>query len=527
LKTALAAKWFSLSLGNQSRNERIITCLGLAVLTGLVIFLRLHSLHEPLEHDITSFAYIGHDLLSGGKLYTDLWEIKPPGIFLIYALAERVWGYGPQAVNYLGITFALLAMGFVFLILRRLANGYTALFGSALWALASNAVLLLANVPKIELFINAFMLLGVWGLVEYVYGRKTFLWLAGTAFALGTYLKINVLFPVLTLSLYFAFPIPGAGWGKWAREKIRLYLKLFLPALVLWALTCVYFFILGRFGDFYAIVFRATSHYAGHMAENIRHFFTTPALLASPRLKEVAVLWILALGWLVLPRSRTRPLKRGFFLLWLVGEYIMISAVRIVHPYYYQVLLPVVTIMAALFLWDKVAFLGGRESKLKIPAVILLLAFSLGYLAYFQAEYLRLSPEQISVEQYGSDVFVKERELGRILGKMTQPGERLFQWGTEPGFYFYSRRQASSGILFILYVYDTYTPDLIEKMERKILQDVASRPPAFFIFNTWLGKPEDNLFYPFLLKNYRRFSTFDRYILYEYRFRKPWPQDQG
>ena len=62
---------------------RIRLLIPLVILLGLsaVIFLqRLHTYHEPLERDLTLYAVIGHEMLGGRALYSDLCENKPPAI---------------------------------------------------------------------------------------------------------------------------------------------------------------------------------------------------------------------------------------------------------------------------------------------------------------------------------------------------------------------------------------------------------------------------------------------------------------
>jgi hypothetical protein len=66
----------------------------LLVLCGLLVLLRLHTYDEPLERDITTYAVIGHELLGGKALYTELWDHKPPAIYVTYAAAQlpiRLW----------------------------------------------------------------------------------------------------------------------------------------------------------------------------------------------------------------------------------------------------------------------------------------------------------------------------------------------------------------------------------------------------------------------------------------------------
>jgi len=71
---------------------------------GLLIALaRFHTYDEPFERDLMTYAVMAHEMLAGRELYSDLWDIKPPGIYLTYAAAELIAGYGPSSIYLLYI----------------------------------------------------------------------------------------------------------------------------------------------------------------------------------------------------------------------------------------------------------------------------------------------------------------------------------------------------------------------------------------------------------------------------------------
>jgi len=111
--------------------SRILTISALILLSGWVVMVKWHGLEEPLERDLTTYAYIAHSLIDGNELYTELWDHKPPGVFLLYMLAEMVGGYDQHSIVALGIVFTILAGIFLYLFLVRIADASTALLGTA------------------------------------------------------------------------------------------------------------------------------------------------------------------------------------------------------------------------------------------------------------------------------------------------------------------------------------------------------------------------------------------------------------
>jgi 4-amino-4-deoxy-L-arabinose transferase-like glycosyltransferase len=58
------------------------------------IFLRFFSFFpSELDHDESTYAIIGNEILQGKKLYTEVTDTKPVGIFLIYAGLQAIFGY--------------------------------------------------------------------------------------------------------------------------------------------------------------------------------------------------------------------------------------------------------------------------------------------------------------------------------------------------------------------------------------------------------------------------------------------------
>lgn len=57
----------------------------LAVAGVVLIVFRLHAFDLPLEADECNYACIGGRLLAGDRLYVDVWDHQPFGIFVLFA----------------------------------------------------------------------------------------------------------------------------------------------------------------------------------------------------------------------------------------------------------------------------------------------------------------------------------------------------------------------------------------------------------------------------------------------------------
>ena len=79
-----------------------------------VIVLGLPTIIVPLATDQVIYSLGARTILDGGQLYKDFWEIKPPLIFLIYALPSAIAGEHMEAIRVLDLLNTLLAMGALF-----------------------------------------------------------------------------------------------------------------------------------------------------------------------------------------------------------------------------------------------------------------------------------------------------------------------------------------------------------------------------------------------------------------------------
>jgi len=92
---------------------------------GVVIFSCLQILLFSFGRDQSIYAVVGEGILSGQVPYRDLWDFKPPGIFLIYAAAQGLLGksmLSPRLLEVAGLValvFAFRHLGEVFLEQRR------------------------------------------------------------------------------------------------------------------------------------------------------------------------------------------------------------------------------------------------------------------------------------------------------------------------------------------------------------------------------------------------------------------------
>ncbi len=115
----------------------------LATLTVGAFCTRIVAIAEPLGIDQSLWASAANGMAHGQRLYRDVWEQRPPGIYWIYEAGFRVLGSTPATVVWLDILASAATCLLLFLIAHRLSTPLTAALTAALVRCIDDAVVAL------------------------------------------------------------------------------------------------------------------------------------------------------------------------------------------------------------------------------------------------------------------------------------------------------------------------------------------------------------------------------------------------
>ena len=140
----------------QRISSQQISLLFLLGLSCFIALARFHTYNEPLEHDITATAVIANEMRAGRPYYSDVWENKPPALYLAHIAGQYLFGYGRGYLYALNVSLAVVSLFGVYVAASSLGMGRTAgLWAAAFWTLISGDLDLQANQPNTEAFLNA------------------------------------------------------------------------------------------------------------------------------------------------------------------------------------------------------------------------------------------------------------------------------------------------------------------------------------------------------------------------------------
>jgi 4-amino-4-deoxy-L-arabinose transferase-like glycosyltransferase len=227
----------------------------------LAIVLRFFSFFPSvIDHDESTYLIMARMILQGKTLYVDMIDIKPPGIFLILAAFQAVFGYSIFILRLLvslwvAVTaFMIYKTGRVFFKDEKssLAAGIIYIFLISTWSFYGISI-----TP--EIFFNLFTISALYILLK----KQSLLnyMVTGLLFGIGFIIKYLVLFDFTVFMVFFFI----LNFQKKERISIiRMLTYIFLAGicfLLPFGLANLVYYLNGHFDSFYNIIYLSPARY--------------------------------------------------------------------------------------------------------------------------------------------------------------------------------------------------------------------------------------------------------------------------
>ncbi len=415
----------------------------LSFVVSVFSLLRLPSIIEPYWYgDEGVYEVIGRALRSGRILYSQIWDNKPPLLYVIYAIFSGDQFYVRLASAIVGI-FSLVVF---FMIARKFFRNQIAVYVStAFFGLLFGTPILEGNIANAENFMVLPTLISFY-LLFCVKSKNNFIrvGIAGVILSLSFLTKIVAVFDFAAFSIIL-FALRFFDEISFARAKIideiksaiggfqkeAIYAAAFaLPIFIVF----VYFIAVGAFPDFFRAVF---SQNVGYVAYGNYFLFPNGLLYFK--------LFLLFLSILIVTRYRKIVGQEGLIIfIWLAFS--MFNAFFSARPYthYLLVLLPSFCLLVGYIIENRKLFAFSIPLCL-IILIIIESTFKLNFkrVIPYYLNYLNFVTGNISAEQYQS-FFDKntphDYKLASFIRTKTMPSDNIFVWGDSAQIYFLSNK---------------------------------------------------------------------------------------
>jgi hypothetical protein len=516
-----------------------------ASVAAIALLVRCASIAEPLGIDQSLWASAVRGISRGQRLYADVWEQRPPGIYWIYLTGFRIFGWKTATVAWLDILAAAATTALVFDIGRRLDAARTGALAACLYAVLTMPAWLyryggFLERSVCETFIAVAVALCAWWAVRFV-ERRTLLraGLVGLCAGAAVVLKPNagLYFPAVVAWIVLYADVPRPPRSILAREATAAVAgAAIVPAVaMLWlwqngvlheARVAVV-----DFNRFYVAEGFSAGAYVVDFSKAIWLRIKTDPLWLGGSVASLAAVWELG-------RTRRLPPLAGLAMLWGGAStlVIVVNGARLFNSYFIQAF-PPLALMLAWFLTGAVR--ADRVRRLAVAAVIVLMILVAGRRHYLSkvvgsaAEDLDALLGRISRQAYLGDVGGYEngrgysaranQELADYVRAHTHPDDRIFLFGINgAGVYFLADRLPAHRFLRVNFFVETYFPNPAFRLA-SVTRELAERRPVYLIFER-LNSPsemgrtvdalQENPLVRDLLKGYRLETRIEDFTLY-------------
>ena len=461
-----------------------------AVLVAVLVILavtclaRIPTARVPLDQDCAVYTYVAQRWAAGELPYRDAWDHKPPLVFFLYRTLFAVTSPSGAGVNgTLRVASALVDAAtavLLFFLASRLLGYWQGVAAGLLCGLFTA----LPGIQYEALQPERVVVLCLTGgfLAAVVYADKRCYWsaaLSGLLFGLALVMK-----PIAAPAGVVVWA--WLTWDAWREERGKAVKRIVVHSVLLavgavlpWLLFMGYFAAKGAFGEFWFCTYTYNARYAadarrGGLVESAR-------LLVKTKMYEHCLWWALAGAGVAIALVRQKLRRGGLLALgWLLAAFLGVFLPGQFAYYYYVPTGAPLALAGSAALVALVAFARSRRS-LRLRVVVAgagcaVLVGCLGLCWLRQKGHLQRQADP-------KDTNAVVVEIAKHLRQHTEPGDRLYVWGSRPQLYILSERVGACPYLYN-FRYKTDFEDALffqDEHRKRIVAGLEQHKPPFIV----------------------------------------------
>jgi hypothetical protein len=534
-------------------SEARASLFGRALLALAVLFVAVRALpilSFPLGRDQGTYLTIGQGLLEGKQLYRDLWDNKPPGIFIAYAGIAKLFG----RVMWSAAVVDILLLLVISYLLFRFTEPYLGRTGAAL------AVMVHASlhgemryfwIAQPETFQVACVLAGYLLMTRRGRWWKASSFVAGLLLGYACWLKYNAIAFLPFLAFLPYLDTSGLdrepprlsltiSWRSWFAKVALLLAGLAAAA----AIVLAWIVFRGAWPAMREVQFEVLPRYAAMAVRRNPHYLLS-VFVRTNYFLGVWNLWAtlagLLVGWMRRDLRRFAPV----FLAALTAYAAVVMQVRF-HDYYFQTCYPFLAVIWAYLVVS--VYEGSRDLAKNFRQRGWRLAAGLVWIVFAQAvfwplpeEFNKLTmryeelrewradhetfyasyPHQLPFEHLGGELKVID-----FLDKNARSNDGVYVWAAHCAIYYLSGHQPPTRFVSNLGIVSLWSP---YSWRGELIRDLRNTRPRFIVVArgdqlpilTYVNLDSEKYlrtfpeFDSFIKNNYKPAADFDTFVVYE------------
>lgn len=462
----------------------------LIIIIFLFVLLRIPSLIEPHWYgDEGIYQVVGREIASGKILYKDIWDNKPPLLYIIYAIFDG---------NLFSVKLASLFVGLLSLISFYALSGKIFVKDSSrylatlLYGFLFATPILEGNIANAENFMLLPIILAGYFVLSFLDGKKNkYLIFAGVLLSIAFITKVVAIFDftafVIFLSIIFWDELTKGR--KYVKVNFIFSQTLFLISfLSLFLVVCLYFVFNRVFSDFFSGVLSQNLSYV-----NSQNMFIFP--MGILLLKSVLLFFVLI--FLIVRRKK---ISKGDLFIYLWIAFSVYSAFFSQRPYihYLLMMLPAFCLLLGSIIENK------KRRVFNICLFLVLILVSYFYFTVYKKplsyyinyiEFITNHKSIVSYERFFDELTPRDYAIASFIDINVNKNESVFLWSDNAQIYALSHK-TPLGKYIVAYHITFYknavleTKVVIEKNRPRYIIQTTSTPFSKDIISSYKLKYE-------------------------------------
>jgi 4-amino-4-deoxy-L-arabinose transferase-like glycosyltransferase len=339
----------------------------------LTFAMRLSSFaYSAIDWDESLYFLMAKTLLDGAMPYEVVWDHKPVGIYILFAVSQMLFGDSVTSIRIL----AVLVIAITAYILHRITvfvtkdlefSGFLAGVFYIAFSLKNGGLASNTEIHFAPFVAAAFYLLVRLIQSENRMAHRFVAILAGTLMGIAFQIKYIVIFEIIIIGTALAL-FPFRIIGSWMTRSLKI-LKIcslfsfffILPTL----LVVIAYAAFGNLGDWFYANIEANAVHAGSNPFDFKLW----AWVVTDQIRNNSIIWIAPVVmpiYIFIQRGKSEGQETSLWIIfaWWVGSLTAASATRLYYGHYFLQMLPAATIMSAIIFAYLVKTVLSRSTRL-------------------------------------------------------------------------------------------------------------------------------------------------------------------
>ena len=437
--------------------------------------LRAPLLEIPLERDEGEYAYIAQGMHRGELPYSDIFNQKPPGVFLQYRLALSLFGESTESIHFLLHLWNALTSILIFLWLYEMFDRQVAVLATTLYVCLSANASVLSQASNTEILMLLPTVFAAW-MAWRAFGKNSLLyfWLVGIGVGLACLFK--QVSAVLFIWLIALLAIHQCS----SKQKLQYLCMASFGATLPWVPIIAYYIAVGEINELVDSVLLHNLRYA--TALSIEEGWHRLKNALSMQAVSFGFAWI-SFFYIFFPTSVYRR-ERLWITLLAITSFMGVSIGLYYRPHYFIQLLPALCAGAGLGISSWINRYSNHSHRTFARVAALILIVIPPVISNWNLLWADTGQEKSRL-LYGCSLFRDSEYIANRIRSVSNIDDTIFILGSEPQILFYANRKSATRYIF-LYPLSGNFPD-VRKRQLQAMQEIRNSDPKVIVLVNIIG----------------------------------------